>query len=145
MEITQIRDFNYGASNYSKKKIQPWDLWTLVCDPFRCDVIKRILRQKEGELLDMRKVEHVLLKIKDLMGNGHVFLQYPFDHYGEWSEKYRDSVFAEEGYGNACDKGVILDNMFKDPNDMSVIDESLGCVRRYIQRLEETENSDKQN
>ena len=57
-----IRDYNVGSSDYSTKKIQPWDIWLEYdLDPWRADIIKRILRNKEGEdkRLDLEKVKHI--------------------------------------------------------------------------------------
>jgi hypothetical protein len=58
-----IRSYNVGNSNYAKKKIQPWDVWLEYPEltPWDCDIIKRILRQKEGDsrLLDYQKIIHI--------------------------------------------------------------------------------------
>lgn len=56
------RSYNVGKSDYSKKKIQPWDLWLEYdLNPFDADIVKRVLRTKEGEsrILDYKKIIHV--------------------------------------------------------------------------------------
>ena len=51
-----VRSYNVGASNYSKNKIQPWDIWIAYkLNPWDADIIKRILRTKET---DSRKLEY---------------------------------------------------------------------------------------
>ena len=49
--MSNVRDYNVGKSDYSKHKIQPWD----------ADIVKRVLRTKEGEdrKLDYEKIIHV--------------------------------------------------------------------------------------
>ena len=56
------RSYNVGSSDYSNKKIQPWDLWIEYdLNPFDADIVKRVLRTKEGEsrILDYKKIIHV--------------------------------------------------------------------------------------
>ena len=56
------RDYNVGASNYSTKKIQPWDIWKEYhLNPWDADIIKRVLRDKKGEdpKLDYEKIIHI--------------------------------------------------------------------------------------
>lgn len=57
-----VRDYNVGKSDYSKHSIQPWDIWIEYdLNPFDADIIKRVLRQKEGEdrKLDYEKIIHI--------------------------------------------------------------------------------------
>jgi len=63
------RNTHIGLSNYSAKAIQPYDIWrTYKLDPFRSDIIKRILRTKiepnmtlrESKLLDLYKIKHIV-------------------------------------------------------------------------------------
>jgi len=52
------RNHNVGSSDYATRKIQPWDIWReYKLDPWRADIVKRILRDKEGEdpILDLEK------------------------------------------------------------------------------------------
>lgn len=54
--------FNVGASDYSKHIIQPWHIWACYnLNPWDADIIKRVLRNKEGEskILDYEKIIHV--------------------------------------------------------------------------------------
>lgn len=57
-----VRDYNVGTSDYSKHKIQPWDIWLdYNLNPWDADIIKRILRNKEGDSrkLDYEKIKHI--------------------------------------------------------------------------------------
>jgi len=56
-----IRSHNVGASDYSKYKIQPWDIWLEYnLNPWDADIVKRVLRTKPGERrLDYEKIIHV--------------------------------------------------------------------------------------
>ncbi len=60
---------NVGASDYSDKPIQPWEIWVaLELDPFRADLVKRLLRKKaeggmslkESRILDLKKMQHII-------------------------------------------------------------------------------------
>ena len=59
-----IRSFNIGNSNYSKHIIQPWAIWIDYPEltSWDHDVIKRILRTKQGEsrIMDYEKIIHDL-------------------------------------------------------------------------------------
>lgn len=57
--------YNVGASDYSKHKIQPWDIWEEYnLNPWDADIIKRVLRTKAGEdrKLDYEKIIHICKK-----------------------------------------------------------------------------------
>jgi hypothetical protein len=48
-EEKDVRSFNVGSSDYSKHKIQPWDIWIeYKLNPWDADIVKRVLRTKEG-------------------------------------------------------------------------------------------------
>lgn len=56
------RSYNVGNSNYSQHVIQPWSIWIdWNLNPFDADIIKRVLRTKEGEsrILDYTKIIHI--------------------------------------------------------------------------------------
>lgn len=55
------RTYNIGKSDYSQHAIQPWDIWLeYKLDPWDADIIKRVLRKKEGEeILDYQKIIHI--------------------------------------------------------------------------------------
>jgi hypothetical protein len=66
--MDDIRNYNIGKSDYSKHKIQPWDIWLEYnLNPWDADIIKRILRTKEepnmtpeeSRILDYRKIIHI--------------------------------------------------------------------------------------
>ncbi len=63
-----VRDHNVGKSDYSKHKIQPWDIWIeYKLNPFDADIVKRILRKKaepgmtesESRKMDYQKIIHI--------------------------------------------------------------------------------------
>ncbi len=63
-----IRSYNIGNSNYSKHKIQPWDIWREYnLNPWDADIVKRILRTKEepgmskedARIMDYEKIIHI--------------------------------------------------------------------------------------
>ena len=57
-----IRNYNVGNSDYSKHIIQPWCIWIdYNLNPFDADIIKRILRTKEGDTrkMDYEKIIHI--------------------------------------------------------------------------------------
>lgn len=51
IDNTGTRDHNVGKSDYSKQIIQPWAIWLAYphLTPWDMDIIKRVLRNKEGE------------------------------------------------------------------------------------------------
>lgn len=60
--MKSVRDYNVGNSDYAKHKIQPWDIWKEYnLNPWDADIIKRVLRTKEGESrrLDYEKIIHI--------------------------------------------------------------------------------------
>lgn len=59
---TSVRAYNRGKSDYPKHIIQPWSIWIdYNLNAFDADIVKRILRTKEGEprRLDYEKIIHV--------------------------------------------------------------------------------------
>lgn len=61
-----VRSYNVGASDYAKHKIQPWDIWQeYKLDPWEADIIKRVLRKKQGESRKEKylKIKHVAEEI----------------------------------------------------------------------------------
>ena len=60
--MKDIRSYNIGKSDYAKYKIQPWDIWEEYgLNPWDADIIKRVLRTKEGNdrKMDYEKIIHV--------------------------------------------------------------------------------------
>jgi len=60
--MNDVRSHNVGSSDYSKHKIQPWDIWEEYnLNPWDADIIKRTLRNKETDSrrLDYEKIIHV--------------------------------------------------------------------------------------
>lgn len=57
-----VRSYNVGQSDYSKHRIQPWDIWLEYhLNPWDADIVKRILRTKETDSrkLDYEKIIHI--------------------------------------------------------------------------------------
>ena len=83
MDFTKIMDkknkvmnHNVGDSDYSKQKYQPWDIWeSHLLDPFRADIVKRMLRLKSTDdpRLDIQKTIHICEKILDLYETSDYF------------------------------------------------------------------------
>lgn len=62
IDETGVRSYNVGKSNYSEHLIQPWSIWKdYQLDPWDADIIKRVLRKKEGEsrVTDYEKIIHI--------------------------------------------------------------------------------------
>ena len=59
----ETRNHNVGKSNYSTKLIQPWTVWRAYPEltSFDHDIIKRVLREKDGETrrMDYEKIIHI--------------------------------------------------------------------------------------
>lgn len=61
-KIDGVRSHNVGASDYSKHKIQPWDIWMEYhLNPWDADIVKRVLRTKstDSRKLDYEKIIHI--------------------------------------------------------------------------------------
>ena len=57
-----VRSYNVGQSDYSKHRIQPWDIWLeYKLNPWDADIVKRVLRTKgtDSRKLDYEKIIHV--------------------------------------------------------------------------------------
>ena len=57
-----VRNHNVGKSDYSKHLIQPWAIWIdYDLNGFDADIVKRVLREKEGEsrVMDYKKIIHI--------------------------------------------------------------------------------------
>lgn len=58
-----VRSHNVGKSNYHKKIISPWVLWLAYPEltSFDHDIIKRVLREKDGDTrkMDYEKIIHI--------------------------------------------------------------------------------------
>lgn len=57
-----VRSTNVGKSDYSKHIIQPWAIWIdWHLNPWDADIVKRILRTKEGDtrVMDYEKIIHI--------------------------------------------------------------------------------------
>ena len=57
-----VRGHNVGNSDYSTRKIQPWDIWLeYKLNPWDADIVKRVLRNKTGEsrVQEYNKIIHI--------------------------------------------------------------------------------------
>lgn len=66
-----VMSYNVGSSDYSKRKIQPWNIWEeYKLNPWDADIVKRVLRTKEepgmtpqeARIMDYEKIIHVCKK-----------------------------------------------------------------------------------
>ena len=61
-DTVDVRSFNIGNSDYSKHTIQPWSIWLDYPNltSWDHDIIKRVLRTKQGESrrMDYEKIIH---------------------------------------------------------------------------------------
>lgn len=79
---SDIRNYNIGTSDYSKHKIQPWDIWEdYNLNPWDADIVKRVLRKKElpgldnndSRIEDYQKIIHICLKrIEQIKNNVNI-------------------------------------------------------------------------
>ena len=78
----KTREYNIGNSNYSKHKIQPWDIWMEYhLNPWDADIIKRVLRTKtepgltpvESRILDYNKIIHICHERINQLDKGYEF------------------------------------------------------------------------
>lgn len=79
--MEDIRSYNVGKSDYSKRRIQPWDIWEeYQLNPWDADIIKRVLRTKEGDSrkMDYEKIIHVCKKCIEMLDNGTYYQAPPY-------------------------------------------------------------------
>ena len=66
-----VMSYNVGSSDYSKRKIQPWDIWEeYKLNAWDADIVKKVLRTKEepgmtpqeARIMDYEKIIHVCKK-----------------------------------------------------------------------------------
>lgn len=60
--MEDIRSYNIGKSDYSKRRIQSWDIWIeYKLNPFDADIVKRVLRNKidTPRCEDYEKIVHI--------------------------------------------------------------------------------------
>ena len=70
MNSEDIRNYNVGASDYSKHSIQPWDIWEEYdLNPWDADIVKRVLRNKstDSRIMDYEKIIHICEKRIDML------------------------------------------------------------------------------
>ena len=77
-EITDVRSYVNGASDYNKHRYQIWDIWIKfrIENGFDCDLVKRTLRTKQTDprILDYKKMKHICLeRIRQFQNNENVF------------------------------------------------------------------------
>lgn len=60
--VPETRNHHIGNSDYSRHVIQPWSIWQdYNLNPWDADIVKRILRTKEGDSrkMDYQKIIHI--------------------------------------------------------------------------------------
>lgn len=80
MELEEdVMSYNVGSSDYSKRKIQPWEIWEeYKLNPWDADIVKRVLRTKEepgmtpkeARIMDYEKIIHICKKRIDQLNKG---------------------------------------------------------------------------
>ena len=122
----EVRNHNVGKSNYAANVIQPWTIWRAYphLSSFDHDIIKRILREKEGDSrrMDYEKIIHICQeciraidvvekykkKEKPLVQKGKQYLcikDFDIDE-GDRLE----TLFTAGFYYNSSDDGIIVAN-----------------------------------
>ena len=121
----KTRSHNVGKSNYSTKLIQPWTVWRAYPEltSFDHDIIKRVLREKDGDTrrMDYEKIIHICeecirgidVQAKYKKETEHVTKgkQYLCIKDLSLDEGDRmDTLFTEGFYYNSSDDGIIVAN-----------------------------------
>jgi hypothetical protein len=74
-----VMSYNVGSSDYSSRKIQPWDIWEeYKLNPWDADIVKRVLRTKvepgitpeAARIMDYEKIIHICKKRIDQIEKG---------------------------------------------------------------------------
>ena len=87
------RDYHVGESNYSEKKIQPWDIWgEYALNPWDADICKRTVRikvipgisAKDSRIQDYEKIKHICDERIEQIKNGDQY--YKNFKIPEWAE-----------------------------------------------------------
>ena len=74
-----VMSYNVGSSDYSSRKIQPWDIWEeYKLNPWDADIVKRVLRTKvepgitaeAARIMDYEKIIHICKKRIDQINKG---------------------------------------------------------------------------
>ena len=122
----EVRNHNVGKSNYAENVIQPWTVWRAYPEltSFDHDIIKRVLREKEGDSrrMDYEKIIHICQeciraidvvekykkKEKPLIQKGKQYLCVK-DFDIEEGDRL-ESVFTAGFYYNSSDDGIIVAN-----------------------------------
>ena len=124
-----VRSHNVGKSNYSERLIQPWTIWLSYPEltSFDHDIIKRVLRTKEGDSrrMDYEKIIHickerirqidVVERYKSEVIDNEKRVTYPKKVFctKTWIMNDGDKLlemFTENRYYNQPSEDVIMDN-----------------------------------
>ena len=124
-----VRSHNVGKSNYSEMLIQPWTIWLSYPEltSFDHDIIKRVLRTKEGDSrrMDYEKIIHickerirqidVVERYKNEVIDNEKRVTYPKKVFctKTWIMNDGDKLlemFTENRYYNQPSEDVIMDN-----------------------------------
>jgi hypothetical protein len=63
-KVEIVMDYNVGTSDYSKKRIQPWDIIDEYdLDFYEGNVLKYLLRTKGSRREDLEKIQHYIAKM----------------------------------------------------------------------------------
>lgn len=144
-----IRNYNVGASDYAQHEIQPWDIWEYIADPWRADIVKRILRTKkcslwdkcfhpdtcDSRLNDYKKIRHILLKIDDLFEKDYVFAE-SIKTFKTNERLYDYADYIRIVYKLDFGEFGILKDVLDNPNDDYYIHNALVSIDYLIEKEE---------
>ena len=121
-----VRTYNVGDSNYSKKLIQPWTIWRAYPEltAWDDDIIKRVLREKstDSRKMDYEKIVHIcqerirqinveerISKKKDKINTNDGKLLCIESYHEDCGDRL-DECFTEHFYYNVTKSGFIVAN-----------------------------------
>lgn len=143
--MEDIRSYNVGASDYAKHEIQPWDIWEYVADPWRADIVKRILRTKkcslwdkcfhpdtcDSRMNDYKKIRHILLKIQELSEQNYIFAE-SLKTFKSFEHLYNYVIHIKHVYKLNLDEARILHDALSGSIDDYYINDALVSIDYLI-------------
>ena len=133
LDVSDVRSFNIGNSDYAEHKIQPWDVWIAYrLNPFHADMVKRLLRTKaeggmsllEARRLDYEKIKHIAMECKRQKAEGIAWFTIPT---GETISEIPVADIIREYAMDSLDALMLTTVLSGNPNYDMVI---LTCERR---------------
>ena len=126
-KMKNTRSYNVGTSDYATHRYQVWDIWRdFQLNPWEADIIKRLLRKKDGEENDIEKIKHILNEMIDTN-------QY------EWNMAESAVEMIQHEYKLSNQKASVLRNFLLDRFHFKKL--TLVCT---LERIEKLESGDEQ-